>query len=344
MVTLMLPGADIRGYYQQLGIQLPDNSRTNVSVRCFADPSAHRREDRDPSCSVNLVSGLWKCHGCGARGGPQNAALAKGHTPRSALDLMIAYGLIEPGARLRTARELLDAPRRTPPARARTRARARETEPVAERPTLQVTEQDIARWEATLSRRPSLIARLARDRGWLYPTMRALELGLDRGRITIPIRNAHGLLRGLLRYQPEHTGRPKMLAELGSRLGLAPHPAAETSERILLVEGPPDMIAARSRDLAAIAVPGDHAWQPAWAELLAGRHVTIVMDADKQGRAAAQRIASDLGDHAEVQLVELAPQRTDGYDLTDWLLEHAEPVHIDGLRSHTPSEGAAINE
>jgi hypothetical protein len=38
-----------------------------------------------------------------------------------------------------------------------------------------------------------------------------------------------------------------MLAALGSRMGLIPHPTGETSERILLVEGPPDMIAARSR-------------------------------------------------------------------------------------------------
>jgi hypothetical protein len=76
-------------------------------------------------------------------------------------------------------------------------------------------------------------------------TVLVLELGLDRGRITIPIRNTDGQLRGVLRYQPKHTDRPKMLAIPGSRLGLIPNPAGEQSERILLVEGPRDMIAAR---------------------------------------------------------------------------------------------------
>jgi hypothetical protein len=115
-----------------------------------------------------------------------------------------------------------------------------------------------------------------------------------------------------------------MLAELGSRVGLIPHPFAETSKRILLVEGPPDMIAARSRGLPAIAVPGDHAWQPAWAPLFAGRQIQIVMDADMQGRAAAERIAHDLADLSQIRILDLAPLRADGYDLTDWLLERAE--------------------
>jgi hypothetical protein len=319
MATLTLPGADIRGYYEQLKIRLPERAALEASVRCFADPDAHRREDRDPSCSINLVSGAWHCHGCGARGGAYDAALAKGHTPRSAIDLMIARGLVERRSRMRTGLELLETPRR--PSAAIARSRARDAHDLAERPPLRVTEDDVTRWQVVLSRRPSVIARLARERGWRYETMRGLELGIDRERVTIPIRTAHGHLRGLLRYQPDQTGRPKMLAVPGTRLGLVPHPAADPSEQILLVEGPPDMIAARSRGLAAIAVPGDHAWQPAWARLLAGRRVAIIMDADEQGRAAAHRIADDLADQAQTHIVDLAPRRTDGYDLTDWLLE-----------------------
>jgi len=329
MATLTLPGADIRGYYERLGIQLPAQARIEASVRCFANPAAHRREDRNPSCSVNLLSGAWKCHACGARGGAYDAAWRTGYTPRAAIDLMIAYGLTERRARLQTARELLDASTRPSPADPRPKARVRAREALDEHPALQVTDHDIAYWRTVLSRRPTMIARLARDRGWRYQTMRELELGVDRGRVTIPVRNARGDLRGLLRYQPDPTGHPKMLAALGSRVGLIPHPAAETSRRILLVEGPPDMIAARSRDLPAIAVPGDHAWQPAWAQLLAGRHVTIVMDSDTAGRAGATRIAEGLRHVADAHIVDLAPGRSDGYDLTDWLLEHANLARED---------------
>jgi hypothetical protein len=53
-----------------------------------------------------------------------------------------------------------------------------------------------------------------------------------------------------------------MLAVAGTRIGLVPHPAAEGSEWVVLVEGPPDMISARSRGLPAVVVPGDHAWSP----------------------------------------------------------------------------------
>ena len=97
---------DIRAYYNALGIELPDWATREAPCRCFADPDAHQHHDRDPSCSVNLESGVWCCHGCGARGGAYDAALATGHTPRSAIDLMIAHGL--------TQRRTTHAPPRRP--------------------------------------------------------------------------------------------------------------------------------------------------------------------------------------------------------------------------------------
>ena len=115
-----------------------------------------------------------------------------------------------------------------------------------------------------------------------------------------------------------------MLAAPGTRLGLIPHPDRESSRRLVLLEGPPDMIAARSRRWPAIAVPGDHAWQPGWARLLADREVIVVMDSDAAGRAAAQRIAADLAPVAHVRVVDLAPARDDGFDLTNWLLHHQQ--------------------
>jgi hypothetical protein len=325
----VLPGADIRGFYTALGIPLPPEGERNVSIRCFANPDAHRRDDRDPSLSVRLVDGVWKCHACGARGGPYDAALAAGYSSRSAIDLMVAYGLTE------------RRPRRDAACRRPSRARRPATRParcvdrpvaVATAPPLRVDERDLARWQAALTARPDLISRLVRERAWRYDTMRELELGLHRGRITIPIRGGRGQLRGVLRYQ--RGGNPKMLAVEGTRLGLIPHPAREISESILLVEGPPDMIAARSHGLPAIAIPGDHSWRAEWAQRLAGRQVTAVMDADGPGRELAERIAGDLRDVAcELLAVDLAPDREDGYDLTDWLLEHGTPVALEQLHA-----------
>ena len=95
-----------------------------------------------------------------------------------------------------------------------------------------------------------------------------LGLGIHQGRITIPIRTGDGLLRGLLRYQPDHARRPKMLAAPVPGSGSSPTPPP-SRHHVVLVEGPPDMIAARSRGIPAIAVPGDHAWQRRWARLMA---------------------------------------------------------------------------
>ena len=94
-MTQTLAGADIRGYYQALGIQLPAWARTEASVPCFADPDAHRRGDRTPSSSVNLEHGAWHCHACGAAGGAFDAAEKRGYSPREAIDLMVAYRLTE---------------------------------------------------------------------------------------------------------------------------------------------------------------------------------------------------------------------------------------------------------
>jgi DNA primase len=167
-------------------------------------------------------------------------------------------------------------------------------------------------------------------------------LGFDRGRVIFPVRDGDGRLEGVLRYAPTHENAPKMLAVAGSTLGFLPHPAADRSVDVLLVEGPPNMLAARCQGWSAFAVPGDDAWQPGWARLLEGRRVTIVMDADQAGRAAAARIAADLVAVArEVRVADLHPGREDGADLTDWLIANRETrprrSGARGLRAQPPS-------
>ncbi len=151
--------------------------------------------------------------------------------------------------------------------------------------------------------------------------MLQLGLGFDGDRITIPIRDETGRLIGLLRYQPWAERRvAKMLAAPGSRRGLVPHPGIETSRQVLLVEGEPDMIAARSVGLPAIAVPGAGGWQSGWPPLLADRAVAVVMDGDEAGRRAAAAIMSDLSATCDARALDLAPERADGFDLSDWLM------------------------
>lgn len=306
----MTAGGDVRGFYAALAIELPGWAGTDVSVRCFANPDAHAHEDRNPSCSVSTENGAWRCWSCEARGGAYDAALALGHTPRSAIDLMVSHGLTERRHEGRHARNSGLQPRAMPAPR-----------PAVERAALAATDADVRRWHEALfsdhrrGRREAIAAR----RLWSEQTMRELELGHDGSRLTIPIRDARGCLRGVLRYLPG--AEPKVLALAGSRMGLIPHPAGQPSGRILLVEGVADLIAARSRGWPAIAVPGARAWKTEWAQLFGGCDVTIAMDCDPAGREAARRIARDLRGVCAFRIADLDPGRSDGFDLTDWLAQ-----------------------
>jgi hypothetical protein len=306
---------DIRAFYATLGIELPARAALNAAVRCFAQPDAHQHDDRSPSCSVSLASGAWNCHGCGARGGAYDAALATGLPPRSAMQLVIAHGLAK-----RRATERQPTSRRAPHARPDTPAKAAPA-PAAVTP-LAADEDDIASWATTLEDNTRLTRRLALERAWGIQVIRQLQIGFDGARITIPVRDAQDALQGVCRYDPFGPREPKMLALPGTRLGLIPHPARIAQKYLVLVEGPPDMIAARTCRLAAIAVPGTSAWKPHWAELLRGRQVKLIMDCDAAGRRAAEQIHACLRAAAITsEIVDLWPDRHDGYDLTDRILE-----------------------
>jgi len=279
-------------------------------VACFADPDAHARGDRDPSCSVNVETGAWRCWGCGAKGGAFDVALARGLDSRQAFELKIAYGLAE-----------------RDPERPARRPGPHHVAPPSRRATVAADEHQLAEAHARLARLvwPPRVLRDEQRRVWSRATLLELGCGWEHGRVLVPIRDQDGGLRGVLRYAPKHDHAPKMLAARGTRLGLIPHPAAEPSTWVVLVEGPADMISDRSRGLPAVAVPGDHAWEAEWAGLLAGRHVSVIMDCDHAGRDAAQRIAADLDAAGAVaRVIDLSPGRADGYDLTDWLADRRD--------------------
>ena len=197
------------------------------------------------------------------------------------------------------------------------------------------------RWARALRDNARLLARLGAERGWEPDTLRRWWIGFDGERITVPITDQRGALQGVLRLRVDAWQKPKVLAAAGSRLGLIPHPELVAGS-VVLVEGPSDMLAARSAGLPAIAVPGTHAWRAEWARAFTGRDVTVVMDADRPGREAAVRIAADLQRHgARARVVELDPGRDDGYDLSDWLRAGNNPDLITDL-SHARARHTRI--
>jgi len=192
-MTQTLSDADIRGYYEALGVQLPGWAQREAAVRCFASPKAHNNGDRRPSCSINLEHGAWHCHGCGAKGGLYDAAIARGLEPLAAMDLMIVFHLAERrGQRLVAHRSTV--------IRARSRHQSHARSDI--RPALAISESDVRHWQTALTEQHELIGRLTQERGWLYDTILELGLGYDCGSITIPVRGEARHLIGLLRYRP----------------------------------------------------------------------------------------------------------------------------------------------
>ena len=112
--------------------------------------------------------------------------------------------------------------------------------------------------------------------------------------------------------------------------GRHPFPPPEFYETdvspLWLVEGEPDVLSAAELDIDALAVPGVE-WAKGerllnLAERLKDRRTVVCFDCDDQGREAAARVVGAIDSYGgEVLSVDLAPGRSDGFDIGDLLLE-----------------------
>ena len=96
-------------------------------------------------------------------------------------------------------------------------------------------------------------------------------------------------------------------------------------ERIVLVEGEPDVVAAYLHGFAAVGIPGTAGWKPEYAARFSGRRwiVYVCFDCDASGRKAASEVAASLvAAGVDARIADLSRSRDDGYDLTDFLLAH----------------------
>jgi hypothetical protein len=160
-------------------------------------------------------------------------------------------------------------------------------------------------------------------KGWTEATLGLLGVERDdEDRWVIPTAT------GLLRYADDGR-KPKMLARAGATRELWPAPEDQPGEALAVVEGEPDAISfvELSDDLMpvpVVAVPGTGKFDDRWpARIAAGRQcVYLFCDADTVGRARMRRLAEQvtaLG--VVVYVIDLAPERDDGYDVGDLLVE-----------------------
>jgi len=193
-------------------------------------------------------------------------------------------------------------------------------------PAIDVSDEDIAEYREQLQTNTELLGKLTEERGWTPDALARLEVGYDGERLTFPARSLDGDLVGLGRYLPrsDRGDAPKLISVTGSQRQLFPRPEAvsEHDGYLFLVEGEPDAITATSVGVGAVALPGAQSWQCVWRERFHDRRVCIVFDADAAGRSAAAAVAKELASvTSELRVLDLAPAREDGFDLSDRVAE-----------------------
>lgn len=220
--------------------------------------------DTNPSCSVNVQSGAFKCHaaGCG-KGGDFLSLLSRVVGKTRALifaDLSQRYEFDAPS--------LIDAA-------------------LVEKYHSQI-------WAA-----PPLIKELE-IRGVTVDMIRKYRLGEHRGRITIPVPNQHGYYVNIRKYAPGAPGDEKMRNVRGhGRPRLYPHDQLRYS-KLVLTGGEVKALACipelNANNIGAIsATCGEGNWDPAFNDLLRGKEkVWVAYDIDKEGRDAAQLVCGSL--------------------------------------------------
>jgi DNA primase len=290
----------------------PVSGGDQTRVRCpFHD-------DERPSCSVNLLEGVWNCHaGCGSGnllGFVHRMEARDGATVsirQAGLRLAEIAGVVLDGAQARQE--------------GRTGAPAKKTAgPTAPgenaRPGAPQREH-----EAVPARNKPLGFRLAvvdhpylRERGVPEPVASLFGLtfadrGTMAGRVCVPIENVEGQLvayagrwAGPDDAIPEGEEKYKLPAGFHKSLELFNLHRVRRCRHLVVVEGFFGAIALHGHRVPAVALMGSSISDEQVALLVehcpALRFVTVLMDGDKAGREAAERVAGKLAWHWPVRI------------------------------------------
>lgn len=252
--------------------------------------------DTQPSCGINVEKRLFKCHaaGCGADGDFVSYLARLLKTTRALVlqDLSTRYDVDEA--------KTIDAS-------------------VVERYHAGI-------WEA------GPLLKALRDRGVTDALIRKYRLGVDDGRVTIPIKNERGLFVNVRKYLPGAPGNTKMRNTRGhGKIRLFPIEQLKY-DRIVLCGGEMKAIVAADElnrhGIGAItATCGEGNWEPEFTRALADKRVWVCLDVDEEGQKSARERCAVLSRTCEWVGNLVLPLDRDQYphgDVNDWVgQEHA---------------------
>lgn len=161
-------------------------------------------------------------------------------------------------------------------------------------------------------------------RGILLETIKQFQLGIYKGRIAIPIYDRDGDLVNIRLYRPK-SKENKMISwskEYGAaRLFPVKNLAGK---EIILTEGEMDCIVANQMGFNAITVTsGAGTWKPQdWNRYFEGKKVYICYDIDSAGISGAQRVANFLHDITkEIYIIYLPLKEPANADITNYFID-----------------------
>lgn len=143
--------------------------------------------------------------------------------------------------------------------------------------------------------------------------VRADEPGPYRDCVVIPYFDGRGELRGI-RYRHLRPDAPlKYQTPKGG--GVHIYNVGGTNAPVVAIcEGEFDALVMKQIGIEAVAIPGTQSWQRPWRWLFRNADlVYVVMDNDEAGVKASNKIAAQVGDVTDVEVVELP----EGLDVSD---------------------------
>ena len=294
--------------------------------------------DTSPSFGWNRDTGQFKCHAasCGQTGSVFDFIVLTG----GGIDWQEA--MIELGDRLGVTR---------PAESGRGEGKPKPKKPSKpERPP--IPESLVEGWVKNLWATAPAVTWLREKRGLTDDTLRRFEIGLEpKGsypRNTIPIRDVDGKIANVRRYNAKHKEKIKSYhdgtrgygspAQLFCAHLLTPLKEGGPRQRVIITEGEWDCIALWQEGFQAVTTTnGANSYErslPNWLPIFKGRDVVILLDCDKAGTAASEKVLAGLAGAGckSVRRVQLPLSGTpDSKDITDYF--HKEQHSSADLRA-----------
>jgi len=270
---------------------------------------------KSPSFGFNQDSGGWKCLGC--------------HKAGNAIDFagMMKVGSYDPGNRDHKNEAMKVVNSILPDFEIRSSNRRRTVNASGELPKSEEITEATVRLQSDFD----ALEYLEKKRGWSTETIRKHRIGIsdDRKHFLIPI-EVEGELVNVRYYSPKgvdpwHPDAMKIRGVKGrNEVRIFPDSVlGESSDKLFVVEGESDALAALSIGLSAVTFTGGAGNCPSDLHRLQGKEITILYDNDEAGSKGAKKVAQSLRKFTQqIKILDFDSVFKGGTDLTDAVVEH----------------------